>query len=531
MHKILDNNIFLDLKVIEDLKLHNDVHFKLNRCITSFGTSNLSFQLNKFYNKDNDKIAEFVNTFYNDHGRRAQMTLLLHKIKKLEEPYKNWIYDLCDQDMYLNSSYTDNYIVLTAYNRVRFSSILITLIMYIIMYFVLKYWNIHTSPTLYLKQMFDGYSMMAGLLFGIFLDEYYVDLLSKGTAGLYCGFQVYSLYSHIRDCISHYYKCEEFTKQYNKIVRMLEIVDDIIDLDSYDIVDKDRYKQNKNKLSEYFNRDYSIGWQVYSKIHYDEYAQCMNDIMLQMGKIDMWLSILTLIDEGYVIPTYDMNSDKPYIKAKHLWNPLLENNQIKNDLSIGDNKERTTIITGPNKGGKSTYMKTSMLAIVLSQSLCITCAEGLIHTPFVSLYTYMNIPDVLGRESLFEAELNRCYDLYKNLLMLKDKEFIFGVIDELFTGTNPLEGASGSYAVIKKITTILGALTIISTHFHNICDLKKVNYYKFSAKITETETIFDYKLKYGVSNQCIALHLLREKGYDKEIVDEALKKLKLTKQK
>jgi DNA mismatch repair protein MutS len=154
-------------------------------------------------------------------------------------------------------------------------------------------------------------------------------------------------------------------------------------------------------------------------------------------------------------------------------------------------------------------------------------------TPFDKMFTYLNVPDNIGKESLFEAELERCYSYYQTVKNSANNYKVIGYIDELFTGTNYLEGMSGSYAIIKKISECVDAITIVSTHFHEICDIPNIEYCKFYANVKKEdelkhgESIYDftYKIQNGISDQCIALNLLKERGYGNDIIDIALKKL------
>ena len=82
-------------------------------------------------------------------------------------------------------------------------------------------------------------------------------------------------------------------------------------------------------------------------------------------------------------------------------------NIVKNTIKLGGGNNRNAIITGPNAGGKSTFIKSLTLSILFSQTLGITTANSFKLTPFSLVNTYLNIPDIKGKESLFEAEMHR----------------------------------------------------------------------------------------------------------------------------
>ena len=77
--------------------------------------------------------------------------------------------------------------------------------------------------------------------------------------------------------------------------------------------------------------------------------------------------------------------------------------------SIKHKYPNNVVITGPNAAGKSTFIKALSLSILFSQTICIVPASNFVLTPFTLINTYLNIPDCKGKESLFEAEMNRVF--------------------------------------------------------------------------------------------------------------------------
>jgi DNA mismatch repair ATPase MutS len=155
--------------------------------------------------------------------------------------------------------------------------------------------------------------------------------------------------------------------------------------------------------------------------------------------------------------------------------------------------------------------------------LGIVPCEKIILTPFQNIFSKILLENKIGHESLFESEINNLFIL---LDLIKNKNNkIFFIIDELMTGTNIDEGIANSYSFCSFISKKINVLGIISTHFYQICDIKNIDYNKFTAKNKKGHFIFDYKLKKGTSHQFIATELLKEKGYNHKIIDMALRKL------
>ena len=212
------------------------------------------------------------------------------------------------------------------------------------------------------------------------------------------------------------------------------------------------------------------------------------------------------------------------IQTESIAYPILKKNIVSNDITLGLSNPRNAIITGPNAGGKSTFLKTISLAILFAQTLGVAPAKTFKFTPFSLISTYLNIPDSKGKESLFEAEVRRSLEYIKKIKELGNK-FCFVIMDEIFSSTNPEEGISGAYAIANAIAKNSNNITILTTHYSYLSKLEETGKFKnYKIPITRDEDNnikYLYKLEQGVSNQYIALELLNDKGFDKDIVKEA----------
>jgi energy-coupling factor transporter ATP-binding protein EcfA2 len=272
-----------------------------------------------------------------------------------------------------------------------------------------------------------------------------------------------------------------------------------------------------------------------------------------MAHIDVWCGIGKWLEEGKMsgggsICSFIIDSKTPIVKGSSLWNICCDK-PIYNDVKLGYEKEEETetktktetetnikpdtkiesfnnlLITGPNGSGKSTYIKSVIECILLGQTIGVVPAKEFTFTPFVNIGTYLNIPDCQGKESLFQAEMNRCYQQIQMLTKAEEKgEFSFNIMDEIFVSTNYQEGMSGAYAIIKKMCNMRQCLNIITTHFDVLAGMDEVKVDKqyFDIEIDENDTIkSDYKIKPGVSKKHLALKLLKRKGFDTSIINDA----------
>ena len=134
---------------------------------------------------------------------------------------------------------------------------------------------------------------------------------------------------------------------------------------------------------------------------------------------------------------------------------------------------------------------------------------------------------MVGKESLFEAEVHRCKDYINRIKKAKKTNFALTVFDELFSSTNYYEGISTSYAICKYLSKFPNSVNIITTHFHKLSKIEKENLFKcYSMKVSQKDNgdiRFHYKLEQKLEKKKLAIELLRMKSLDKEIIDCALK--------
>jgi DNA mismatch repair protein MutS len=192
-----------------------------------------------------------------------------------------------------------------------------------------------------------------------------------------------------------------------------------------------------------------------------------------------------------------------------------------------DKLSRNVILTGPNAGGKSTFLKGLALNIILAQTIGIVPARHMSLTPFNSINTYLNIPDdTAGGKSLFKAEVLRAQQLLMNTKALKNNQFGFSIMDEMFSGTSPKEGEAASYAVAKKFGELPNNILLLATHFPKLTQLENAtnNFKNYKVCVTfddQGNIVYPYKLEAGIADQNVAINILKEEGFDTSILDDA----------
>lgn len=208
----------------------------------------------------------------------------------------------------------------------------------------------------------------------------------------------------------------------------------------------------------------------------------------------------------YVYPKSDGNIS--VLKVKGAGHPLLkQTTMIRNDFMI--NSEEFFIVTGANMAGKSTFLRTVSLLIVMGNMGLPVCAEQAEYNP-IKLITSMRTTDSLtDDESYFFSELKRLKFIVDEIKT--DRYFI--ILDEILKGTNSTDKAIGSRKFVEKLVNS-SATGIIATHDLSLCaaaeELPEVKNYFFDARIENDELFFDYTFKPGICQNMNASFLLKK---------------------
>lgn len=402
--------------------------------------------------------------------------------------------------------------------------ILVSPILGIIMpitYFIIPY--IILRLKLGLKMPFLSYLTLS---FNILLSTYSVTGSFKWLSLIFT-FVLYfqGLFNSIEIAKTVYKVSALITGKMNNVMNFIKESKRLVDLYwLYDI--KSFFKQEsylKNE-SNYFKNEKCSPFAVYKlfghqlsifkKFKDNDYLSLYKRIYI----LDSLSSIACIKHEYNMCNPCFSDSNNPKLKLHKFYHPLIQN-PVKNNVTF----EKNIILTGPNAGGKSTLIKAILNNIILAQTCAICPAEYCIITPFKYINSQINIPDCKGKESLFEAEMYRAKE---NISMLEKKDgYSFIAMDEIFSSTNPIEGISGAFSIAKKISKYDKCCSILTTHYTYLTLLSKnhnFNNYKMNVDMINNDITYPYKLKKGVSNQYIALELLKKNGFEKDIIEDAL---------
>ncbi|WP_298782141.1 DNA mismatch repair protein MutS [uncultured Polaribacter sp.] len=358
-----------------------------------------------------------------------------------------------------------------------------------------------------------GYISFSFLLVWFFMGLFITGAFLKNTNNLY----------------SETDKVRETFKQYHQLLN--EIENEVFS--SRNLTEKQKVIQSENKKA-------SLIFKEFSKV-LDAFDNRNNIIIAVLGNglflieisnalkvekwikkykhvVEKWFEVVAYFDAqnslanfkfnhpNFVFPT--ITSKKETIKSTNLGHPLLKvDKRIDNNFTIEN--EQFFIVTGANMAGKSTFLRTVSLSIVMANCGLPVCAKSFEYTP-IKLITSMRTTDSLTEdESYFYSELKRLKFIVDEI---HDKDY-FIILDEILKGTNSKDKAIGSKKFVEKLTKSKST-GIIATHDVSLCELenefKEIKNYYFDAEIIDNELHFDYTLKNGVCKNMNASFLLQK---------------------
>ncbi len=241
------------------------------------------------------------------------------------------------------------------------------------------------------------------------------------------------------------------------------------------------------------------------------------------NKLADWLNVVAEIDALVSLANYANNQSDfifPEIheggflfRTQQMGHPLLKaKKRICNDIEIAG-WSKVVIVTGANMAGKSTFLRTLGVNLILGRTGAPVCAEKMILTP-IDLYTNMRTTDsLLKDESYFFAELKRIKGV---LDRLEKGERIFVILDEMLKGTNSIDKLNGSRELIRKLVQ-LEAVSLIATHDLKLSEMEEefpqqVYNKCFEIKIENDDLVFDYLLSDGATKTMNATFLMKKMG-------------------
>ena len=232
-----------------------------------------------------------------------------------------------------------------------------------------------------------------------------------------------------------------------------------------------------------------------------------------IGEVEMLNSLAAFHfnHPSYIFP--ECSKDGLIIDAKGMGHPLMKIEQvIVNDFTIGA-QSLLHIITGSNMSGKSTFLRTLGLNMVLAQIGVPVFAEKFVFRPARILTSFHHIDSLEENSSYFYTELKALHEI---ILSLENQMPALVLLDEVMRGTNSKDKHDGTALLIKKLLQF-NCMTLIATHDTDLGILAAsysgaIENFCFESELSDNTLSFDFKIRRGVAQSKNATFLMKKMG-------------------
>ena len=242
-----------------------------------------------------------------------------------------------------------------------------------------------------------------------------------------------------------------------------------------------------------------------------------------LATIDVLVALANLANEkGYICPSFHPESSVSIIEGKH---PILDD-RMKQQKYVSNNwimQEDThvEIITGPNMGGKSTYMRQNALLVIMAQMGSFIPAKEASLPIFDRIFTRIGASDdILTGKSTFMTEM-----MEANIALHYASKNSLILFDEIGRGTATYDGMALAQAMIEYINSAIQAKTLFSTHYHELTNMEKesASIHNVHVDVREKkETIeFRYRVIEGKADKSYGINVARLAHLPKVVLDRA----------
>ena len=274
----------------------------------------------------------------------------------------------------------------------------------------------------------------------------------------------------------------------------------------------------------------SLEYELFNKIK-DEVSKNIRDLQevsKRIAYLDVMQSLSTVSEEcNFVRPTINHEHIINVLDARHpVVEKVIKDDYISNDI-IMDKDTSVLLITGPNMSGKSTYMRTLAVLIILNQIGCFVPAKEANIPVFDKIFTRIGASDdLVGGESTFMVEMKESAYALKNATI--NSLILF---DELGRGTSTYDGISLAGSIISYITKHIKCKTMFSTHYHELTKMSELDPCIKNVHVTIDENeggvVFLHKVLNGAVDRSYGVNVAELAGLPEEVTEEARKLLRV----
>jgi DNA mismatch repair protein MutS len=245
-----------------------------------------------------------------------------------------------------------------------------------------------------------------------------------------------------------------------------------------------------------------------------------------IAKLDVLASFAKLAaDRNYVRPEFNATGELLVIGGRH---PVIEEllkqkgeRFVPNDLCFEPGRQQLLLITGPNMGGKSTYLRQTALLVLMAQMGSYVAARQAKLPITDRIFTRIGASDNLARgRSTFLVEMSEVAGILNHATPAS-----LVLLDEVGRGTATFDGLSIAWAVVEHLQKQTRARTLFATHYHELTELAEllptVKNVHVSVKETPNEIIFLRKVEPGSANKSYGIEVARLAGLPRSVIERA----------
>lgn len=283
----------------------------------------------------------------------------------------------------------------------------------------------------------------------------------------------------------------------------------------------------KEKEDEILNAD-----EKSRQLEYSLFLQLVEEVITYMPQLLLLAQTISNIDvlyalgeiatsSGYVKPKITSSRDFEIIDGRHpiLDKLMTDKKYVSNSLTLSDRD--LWVITGPNMGGKSTFMRQVTLIVILAQMGSYVPAKSAVIPIFDQLFTRIGASDdILSGQSTFMVEMFEANNALQNAT-----ENSLIIFDEIGRGTSTYDGMSLAKAMIEYIATNIKAKTLFSTHYHELVQLAdnfdNIENYHVEVFEKDGDVTFLYKMIPGQADRSYGINVAKLAGLPQSIIERS----------
>lgn len=267
--------------------------------------------------------------------------------------------------------------------------------------------------------------------------------------------------------------------------------------------------------------EYVLFTQVRNEIKKE--VHLIQDVSKIIARVDVYQSLAMLASENsYVRPVFNDQKIMDIKEGRHgvIEKVMGHGKYVPNDVSIDENSP-VVLITGPNMGGKSTYMRQVALIVIMAQIGSFVPAKYANLPIFDQIFTRIGASDdLISGQSTFMVEM---LEANNALRFASEKSLI--LFDEIGRGTATFDGMAIAQAMIEYIASEIHCMTLFSTHYHELTFLEDkglgIQNVHASARVDNDHLVFEYLIKKGRSNKSYGVNVAKLAKLPDEVINRA----------